>query len=548
VKHQESGARAAIYARMSTDKQSADSPADQIARCREYAAREGLHVVEDLVRTDAGISGASRHNRPGLLELIARIDEWDVLLCFDSSRLARDGEDLGWIRNRLRIHKRCAVEVSTGLDLENVGSKVMGVLNEEYLAKLRLDIRRGMRGRAERGLSAGGRPFGYRTKAIGSGRFDSHGTELAAGYRLAVDDAQAAVVQSIFEWYVEGDGLRAIAHRLNREGAPCPRPRRNRDKPPSWSAAALRKMLLNPIYKGDLIWNRVEWIKDHETGKRVSFDRPPEEWVQQHDDELAIVSPELWERAQRAREERRKGYEWKPGGGGFQTTHAGPGRRVRSRYLFSGLLACGECGGGFFAVTGGGRVFGCGWHRDRGNSVCRNAQRVDRVELEERVLTALRDHVLTPENVAYAVDRAVALVAGACASPIDHVDDRRRLAEIAAESENATRLAVRTGNIEPVLTVLGELRAEREEIEQRLATAPIALDPESLRPRAEAMVREIRQRTAEGDVDTRRRALRSLIEKRLRVSPDPARGFRVEGVLAVELGVSPLARQPSDLR
>jgi site-specific DNA recombinase len=547
VKHENGGARAAIYARMSTDKQSADSPADQIARCREYAKREGLHVVEDLVRTDAGISGASRHNRPALLELIARIDEWDVLLCFDSSRLARNGEDLGWIRNRLRLHRARAVEVSTGLDLENVGSKVMGVLNEEYLAKLRADIRRGMRGRAERGLSAGGRPFGYRSEAIGSGRFDSHGAELAAGYRLVVEDQQAAVVRRAFEWYAEGDGLRVIAHRLNREGAPCPRPRRNRSKPPSWSVAALRKMLLNPIYKGDPVWNRLEWIKDHDTGKRRCFDRPPEEWVQQHDEALAIVSPELWERAQRAREERRKGHEWKPGGGGFRTTHAGAGRRERSRHLLSGLLSCGKCGGGFYAVTGGGLSFGCGWNRERGADVCSNVQRVDRADLENRVLTALRDSVLTPENVAYAVDRALALLAEG-ASPIDHEADRRRLAEIVTESENATRLAVKTGSIDAVATILGELGRERDEIEQRLAAAPIALDLEYVRSRAEAMVREIRQSTDQGDVETRQRALRSLIEDRLRVSPDAARGFRVEGMLAFELGVSARARCLSEIR
>jgi predicted site-specific integrase-resolvase len=41
--------RAATYARVSTDKQSADSPADQIARCREFAARRGWHVVDALV-------------------------------------------------------------------------------------------------------------------------------------------------------------------------------------------------------------------------------------------------------------------------------------------------------------------------------------------------------------------------------------------------------------------------------------------------------------------------------------------------------------------
>ncbi len=140
--------RVAIYARMSTDKQSADSPADQIAQCREFAQVRDWRVVESLVVTDAGISGASRHNRPRLLDLIDRIDEWDVLLCFDFSRLARDSEDLGWIRNRLRVHKRKAFETSTGLDVFNVGSKVMGVLNEEYLVKLRADTRRGMRGRA----------------------------------------------------------------------------------------------------------------------------------------------------------------------------------------------------------------------------------------------------------------------------------------------------------------------------------------------------------------------------------------------------------------
>jgi len=66
--------RVPIYARMSTDKQSADSPADQIGRCRKYAEREGWKVV--MVEQDAGISGASRHNRPGLLALFAEIDSW----------------------------------------------------------------------------------------------------------------------------------------------------------------------------------------------------------------------------------------------------------------------------------------------------------------------------------------------------------------------------------------------------------------------------------------------------------------------------------------
>jgi DNA invertase Pin-like site-specific DNA recombinase len=166
--------RAAIYARMSTDKQSDTSPEDQIARCREYAERHGWHVLDELVVAEHGISGASRHNRPGLLGLVERIGEWDVLVAFDFARLARNQEDLGWIRNRVRAHRKTAVEASTGLDLENVGARVMGVVAEEYLEKVRQDTHRGLHGAFDRKHATGGSPFGYRTEPIITGH-DAHG-------------------------------------------------------------------------------------------------------------------------------------------------------------------------------------------------------------------------------------------------------------------------------------------------------------------------------------------------------------------------------------
>jgi hypothetical protein len=30
----------------------------------------------------------------------------------------------------------------------------------------------------------------------------------------------------------------------------------------AWAPAAIREMLLNPIYRGEYVWNRSEWIKD----------------------------------------------------------------------------------------------------------------------------------------------------------------------------------------------------------------------------------------------------------------------------------------------
>jgi len=57
-------------------------------------------------------------------------------------------------------------------------------------------------------------------------------------------------------------------------------------------------MLRNPIYRGERIWNRSFWVKDHETGKRKRFERPENEWVKQHEESWRIVSDGLWQAAQ----------------------------------------------------------------------------------------------------------------------------------------------------------------------------------------------------------------------------------------------------------
>ena len=76
-----------------------------------------------------------------------------------------------------------------------------------------------------RGLAAGGRPYGYRTKEIPSGRVDPHGRNIPAGYRLVIHEPEAVVVRRIFDLYLSGVGFETIAHIFNGEGVPAPRPR-----------------------------------------------------------------------------------------------------------------------------------------------------------------------------------------------------------------------------------------------------------------------------------------------------------------------------------
>jgi hypothetical protein len=120
-----------------------------------------------------------------------------------------------------------------------------------------LAMNAGLRGRAERGLAAGGLPYGYRTKlAPGADASAKHPPK-----KLVVVEDPAAVVRRIFELYASGEALRSISHRLNAEGIPAPRGKGR-------ALSALQVILENSIYRGEYVWNRSEWIKDRETGRR----------------------------------------------------------------------------------------------------------------------------------------------------------------------------------------------------------------------------------------------------------------------------------------
>jgi len=294
-------------------------------------------------------------------------------------------------------------------------------------------------------------PYGYRTEELPSGKRDAHGRSIPAGYRIVIHGDEAGVVRRIFELYLSDDGFRTIAHRLNRERVPSPRAK-------GWSSSAVRVILTNPLYKGEQVWNRSEWIKDHERGKRRRFERPESDWIRQEAPELAIVDPAIWEAVRAAMERKRRGYEWRPHGG-LVTTHRGAGHPGPARHVLSGLLECGVCHGGFHAVNRAG-CYACGWRRDRGPEVCSNALRLARVELEARVLGACRERILTPEGLLYAVDRAVAIVRERRRG-LDPGVVKARLEEIEREAENLARFAAKTGRVDEAAGLYGELDSER---------------------------------------------------------------------------------------
>jgi hypothetical protein len=329
------------------------------------------------------------------------------------------------------------------------------------------------------------------------------------GYRLEVDPELAPVVVRLFEGYArQGLGLRTLAHRLNAEGVASPRPRGTRGRAASWSPTAIREILRNPLYRGERVWNRSEWIKDHETGKRQRFERPESEWVRQQEEAWRIVPDELWQAAQDARGRRNERHVRDASGKIRRTAIGNSSGRKR---LLSGFLECGECGGSYHAISA--RLWGCSWRKNRG--ACSNDVKIPETILERAVLGAVRD-ALDEEIAAHALDVALADLR----QRIARAEPTRLEEELACLDTKIVRaldLAIELGDLDEAKERLRTLRSERERVSGELARARVDLPTaEELMPPAAGEASGAR-----GDAAGRRGAEPAGAGDATRRPPDP---------------------------
>ncbi|HVN46914.1 MAG TPA: recombinase family protein [Steroidobacteraceae bacterium] len=384
--------RAALYARYSTATQSKDSVTDQLRVCERLAEREGFQVVARF--SDAAISGGTAR-RAGYAALLAaaRREEFEIILAEDSSRLWRN---LAEQAPRLAELADIGVAVVThDLDTrsESAGmlGAVLGASAEAYRREIGRRTRRGLEGRAAQGAATGGRAYGYEPVLSASG---------AKGRRIVPE--RAAHVRWIFEQYAAGWSPRRIASELNARGIPSPGAdwrRQNRRRDGKWLDSTINNGILdNPIYAGELVWNRVKWVRSAADSKRRRpVANPESEWIRRRCEELRIVPQELWERVRARRAARAAAtapIRCRPKAG-RRPFNSRAGRRAK--YPLSGLLRCATCGASYAMADG--RYYACASNLNGGAAACSNARRVKRVILEERVIGSLRDALLTPGRI-----------------------------------------------------------------------------------------------------------------------------------------------------
>ncbi len=372
--------RAAIYARYSTDLQSAASVEDQTRICEEHAQREGWDVTRCYA--DHGISGSSLM-RPGLQKLMqdALAGDYDILLAEALDRVSRDQEDIAGVYKRLSFAGIRIVTLSEGpINELHIGLK--GTMNALFLKDLADKTRRGLRGRIEAGKSGGGNSYGYDVvRTIGKDE------EPLRGERR-INSVQAAIIIRIFTAYAAGASPRTIAKALNEEHIPGPSGK-------AWGASTIHGnrqrgtgILNNELYIGRLVWNRLRYVKDPETGKRVSRPNPEAKWIIHDVPELRIINQALWDQV-KARQDEQAATKFGDSKPGFWD-------RRRPRYLFSGLTICGACGGGFTNLNA--ERLGCASARNKGT--CSNRKTIKREALEAAVLDGLQHHLMDPALMA----------------------------------------------------------------------------------------------------------------------------------------------------
>jgi site-specific DNA recombinase len=490
--------RCAIYARYSSDLQSPTSIADQFRLCEAFAERQRLNVVARF--EDAALSGFGVEHRPGYRALLAAALQtpppFDLILVEDVSRLTRDLSEVLRLYHRLRLRGVDLVGVSDGISTVNQSGKVTltvkGLVNELYLDDLRAKTHRGLEGRVARGMSAGGRIFGYRTIAVAD---DARVGKRESPARFEIDEREAGVVRQIFREYADGRSMRAIAHQLNANGVPFPA--KDTKRGPArrgWAISTIYVILLNEKYVGQWIWNKTRFLKDPDSGRRRPIARPADEWIRQDRPELRIVDDGLWRAVQSRFEQIRTSF-----GGPRRPPHGGA-RPIYSRYLLTGLLRCATCGARMRAQTAvrrkGNRVHRAGWYRcsfsaDKGPTVCAHRVWYRQGRLEGVLIGKFREAMTPP--IVDALTRSVnAYLDAAERAHDDRAHElKAEILRLEREAGNLVRFlaggesfTVR-GELRSIEAALQGLRVELAELEQHAGVNLPRVSPGWIRARLE---------------------------------------------------------------
>jgi len=439
------GNRAVGYVRRSTDRQEQSIP-DQKKAIEAYAAEHDLSLAKFYI--DDAISGTSTLGRRAFQQMVQDAQKstkrFDRIIVYDVKRFGRvDNDEAGYYRHILKTHGVEVLYVTENFNGDTTDDLLRPVKQwqarqeSKDLSKVTI---RGLLSKVEGGWWMGGTPpYGYDLRYENAeGKFlfilrfmpdgskqllDEKGSlirTLARGESLNIskrdqaklalsDPERVKVAKQIFQMYAEqGKGYRSLANTLNQKDTPTPRgPKWSHIYSGFWTDSTIRAILVNPIYAGDMVWNRRTDARFHKISQGRAVDREnvhgarlvpngKSDWIVIRDAHPGLISRRLFEQARQRLENHPKSIEQR------QNNHGKTWNGQRSRFILSGLLKCGLCGNRYQGVTrnkGKRRLdgtpvktyyYGCGGYITKGTNVCQmNA--IPKDILEEAVIKMVLD-------------------------------------------------------------------------------------------------------------------------------------------------------------
>ena len=326
--------KAVVYVRQSTQSQ---VMTNLESRRRQYdlvdVARQRGFVDVEIIDDDLGRSASGMVARPGFDRLVAWLCTGKVgaVLCFDASRLARNGRD--WHH----LLELCGLVEARVIDLEGVYNPcrpndrlllgMKGSISEFELGVLRARMLDAARSKALRGELRLSVPFGYVW-------------HREAGLGLDPDIRLREVIRLIFARFCELGSARQVLLSMKADQIHFPRPSdEGRMTSFTWMPIRYRNViavLKNPFYAGVYVYGKSEKrmsIIEGRARRSYGHGKPIGTWeVMIKDHHEGYIGWEEYERNQKQLALNNYGRA-----GGVKTGRGG-------QALLSGIMTCGRCG------------------------------------------------------------------------------------------------------------------------------------------------------------------------------------------------------------
>ena len=312
--------RVAAYARVSTDL---DSQETSIENQREHY----LHYInghEDWelagIYEESGVSGTKAESRPELMKLMkdCRAGEIDLVITKSISRFARNtSECIAMVRELTDIGVTLIFE-KENIDTSKMESEflltLLAAFAESESQSISTNQKWSIRRRFQSGTYKGGKvPYGYRRDKKG----------------YVIHSKEAEIVKRIFNMLCDGKGTVVIARELNADKVPTwTESYREEEGKGRWRSNSIIAIARNEFYTGDSLYQKT--FMDEGYRKRVNTGQL-DQYLNEAD-HPAIIDHEMFRKANEAIREHGEAY-------GRQEM------RGTKRYVFSGKLRCGCCGG-----------------------------------------------------------------------------------------------------------------------------------------------------------------------------------------------------------